>query len=276
MKFKLVFVLFNVVIIGSFLFIFLMPLGILGADYAGMFIKQNWFLPLIFIGILAVMDSYFIMNFKLFGLLEKEDWKGCAVYLEEQVMKRHRIRTQYVKLLINAYLVTSNTEKIKELEIFIRKEKPKLLNTFALEFSIPYLLANEPSRLISYLEEFLNEKVPQKGWILWCYAFALLLLQKHSDAKERLFPLAKGEKDPLLRLLSLYMLDPFTTDDEEVKACVEEGVAALKKKYTATSWNKVMNRYKENVLVVILSRVIEEATTWLFPENKNQQSKQDQ
>jgi len=72
------------------------------------------------------------------------------------------------------------------------------------------------------------------------------------------------------------MLDPFTTDDEEVKACVEEGVAALKKKYTATSWNKVMNRYKENVLVVILSRVIEEATTWLFPENKNQQSKQDQ
>lgn len=268
MKFKLIFILFNVIIVGSFLFIFLMPLGLLGADYAGTFLRQNWFLPLIFIGIMGLMDSYFIINFKLFGLLEKEDWKGCALYLEERVIGKKRVRTNYIRLLINAYLVTSNTDKIRELESFVRKEKPKLLSSFAMEFCIPYLLANDPPRLAAYLEEFKDAKISQRGWILWSYAFSLLLMQRRQEAKEQLFLIAEGEKDPLIRVLGLYLLDPFTKDDEKAKVYVEEGIAVLRKKYTPASWNRVMNRYRENVLVVILARVVQEATAWLFEDTK--------
>ena len=48
MKFKTIFILFNIVIIASFAIIFFMPLMMLGWDYTAIFWKNNWFLPIVF------------------------------------------------------------------------------------------------------------------------------------------------------------------------------------------------------------------------------------
>ncbi len=69
MKFKTIFILFNAVIIFSFLIIYFMPLMMLGWEYATVFWSKNWFLPLLFAGVLALLNTYFISNWKLFSLL---------------------------------------------------------------------------------------------------------------------------------------------------------------------------------------------------------------
>ena len=62
MRFKIVFILFNVVIVASFLIIYLMPLAMLGMDYTREFWANNWGLPIVFVVILAILNGYFTIN----------------------------------------------------------------------------------------------------------------------------------------------------------------------------------------------------------------------
>ncbi|NLJ47390.1 MAG: hypothetical protein GX430_12650, partial [Treponema sp.] len=62
MKFKTIFILFNAVVAFSFLFIFLFPLFILGGEYAVGFWKTNWFLGILFLVILGILNWFFLSN----------------------------------------------------------------------------------------------------------------------------------------------------------------------------------------------------------------------
>ena len=73
MKFRLIFIVFNVVLVISFLVIYVTPLLILGWSYTRIFWANNWYLPVIFVGIIGVLNAYFASNRKLFRLLENED-----------------------------------------------------------------------------------------------------------------------------------------------------------------------------------------------------------
>ena len=53
MKFKAIFVIFNLIILVSFLFIFLIPFFMLGWDYTQVFWTENWSVALVFVGVMA-------------------------------------------------------------------------------------------------------------------------------------------------------------------------------------------------------------------------------
>jgi len=73
-RFRLIVLIFNIVIVLSFLFVFLFPLLLLGPSYFSLFISHNWVAGLLFLAALAAVNLYFAVNGRLFGLLEKEDW----------------------------------------------------------------------------------------------------------------------------------------------------------------------------------------------------------
>ena len=82
MKFKTIFIIFNVVIVFSFLFIFFMPLFLLGGDYFVDFFFNNWFIGILFVITLFIFNFYFLQNWQLFRLLENEDWNKLIEFLE--------------------------------------------------------------------------------------------------------------------------------------------------------------------------------------------------
>lgn len=273
MKFKTIFIVFNLVIVFSFAFIFFMPLLMLGQGYFPLMLEQNLIPALLFVFTLIIINSYFLSNWKLFNLLEAENWPQLIEFLEEEIFTRNRIRGSYIKMLINAYLLSSAIEKITSLEAHIAERKPLLINRYAIHFGIPYLLKRSPGEAENYFSKLIAaSKVHSRVWVQWNYAFSLMQQHKFDDAKEILMALAENRKDHLLLLLTLYLLDSFSKNDAVVAAAVSAGCEYLKKRYTQNSFQKKLERSHKNIEVLLLSRIFDDALGWLFPHNNDLKS----
>ena len=90
MKSSTIFILFNVVLGASLLFLFGLPFLVLGAPAAAEFWVANWPPALALALILLAVDGYFLANRRLFGLLEQENWPALTHYLEERVISGGR------------------------------------------------------------------------------------------------------------------------------------------------------------------------------------------
>ncbi len=269
MKFKIIFILFNIVILVSFLVIYFMPLIMLGSDYTRVFWGRNWGLPVLFVTIIGLLNAYFMFNWKLFTMLEREDWPGLIAYLERRLYARKVINTQHVRILVNAYLVRSDLGAIEKLETFMKEKKPRVLPRFALVFGIPYLLRNDSDEMGAYFSRFIDIKGRDGCWIRWNYGFSLILQGKKEEAQNILVSVCGEKTDPVLNLLAVYLLDSLHLDDRGVATLVEESRGRLRKRYTPALWAKEVERARNNIQVVILSKLVEEATDWLHGEPRN-------
>jgi hypothetical protein len=265
-KFKTIFILFNVVILISFLFIYLMPLFMLGWEFTTIFWQKNWVLPVIFIIVLIGLNVYFAYNRKLFQLLEKEDWVGLLEYLEEEIYQKQRITKQKVRVLINATLVLSKPYEIYRLETFLQDKKPQYRRDFALSLGVPYLLENNPQKMELFFKEFLDLSGVEGLWVRWDYGFALLLGGKREESRKELMKVSERAKEPVLLTLTGYLLESFAEESEEAVERVRSIRDRVKKGYTKCRFEKEIEKSKANVQAVILIRLIQDATKWLYGE----------
>lgn len=273
MKFKIIFIIFNAIIVFSFLFIFFMPFLILGWDYTQVFWSNNWILAVIFLVIMGGLNAYFISNWKLFTLLEEENWNGLIGYLEDRIYNRHRITKQNLRILVNTYVVTSKPEKITELEIFLRDERPKMVPAFAVQLGIPYLLRNEPEEMERYYGQIMKDpRCNDLNWVKWNYGFALMLQQRVEDARSILVEILDGTKNHLLLLITAYLLDAFSASDPAVASRVQDARNQVRGKYDEEGWQKEIEKQRNNLQVLVLSKLIRDATNWLFDDRRHEVS----
>ncbi len=251
-----------------------MPLILLGGDHFGDFFVKNWFVIVLFVITLGIFNVYFIRNWYLFQLLEKEDWITLISYLEKRIFQDLSLRRSYIKILINAYLVTSNTTAIMKLKNHLSENKPSLINVFALQFGIPYLLDSKPEESERYFGKLLTVKgVKDSDWIRWNYAFSLMQLKQFEGAKSEYEGFIENKTDPILRLLSLYMLNSFPQVDLALQKKIDGSIAEFKKNYSTRKWQGRIERSKGNIQTLIFSKIISDAGEWIFeynplPENR--------
>jgi hypothetical protein len=256
---------FNALIILSLGFIILMPYFILGWDYTRLFWVNNWYLALAFLAVLAVLNGYFFMNWRLFNLLEAEKWSDLEIYLERKIMDRGSSSRQAIRILLNTYLVRSNLAGIERLESHMRERKPAIVRDFALEFGISFLLRNDYARMETYFLQAVSRARPrERGWLEWNLAFARILLKKKDEARAVLLGLLEREKTPVLRLLTLYLLDSAKDDDGTAKTRLEECKQRFRAGFDRKKFLKYASRENGNILVAILSKLIREAADWLY------------
>ena len=266
MKFKLIFILFNAIILISFLAIYFMPLIMLGWDYTRVFWGRNWGLPLFFVAVIGLLNTYFILNWKVFTLLEREDWPRLISHLEHRIYKKRVILGQQVKILVNAYLVHSELEAIGKLEEFVRDRKPKLLPKSVLAFGIPYLLRNEAEEMERYFSQFVHIRGREGPWVRWNYAFSLILKGDKKNAESALAGLCEEKTEPVLGLLSAYLLYSLKPESDQA-ALAGRRRTLLRSRYTPSQWAREVERSRSSVHVVVLQKLIEEATDWMFDES---------
>ncbi len=265
MRFKTIYVIFNIVIIVSFLFIFFMPLLLLGREHFGEFLLRNWPSAALFVVALAGFNVYFVRSWKLFELLEREDWTGLIGHLEQEIYGKGRITRRHVKILINAYLVASRMEEIIRLHGHLSERRPALTNTFAIPFGIPYLLLNRPADSERYFGEVLASVRPRdRGWVSWNHAFSRVQLREVDAARSEFEALLADGRDPVLFLLSLYMLDSLSRGDEREREAVEARAREFRRRHSQKAWNKRVEGARENMEVLVLSRIIKQASDWVF------------
>jgi hypothetical protein len=267
MKLKAIFWLFNAVLFVSFLLIFLMPLFLLGTDYFSLFWARNWIIAVVFIASLAALNSYFIVNWRLFRLLEREDWPALVSHLEDRILAKGKARATYIRMIVNAYLITSNTDGILALEAYLKEKKPALIPRFSLQFGIPYLLMKDPVVSETFFSSLLKEKkTAARDWMGWNRSFCLLQQNRHDEAKIELTGIFMRAKDPLLRMVSLYLLDVCARTDPEVARLLGESREMLKHSVPERTMRGKMARSGDNMEVVVLARIVQDACEWLYAE----------
>jgi hypothetical protein len=265
-KFKTIFIIFNIVLILSFSIIFLAPVIMLGREYAGYFAAKSWIVAVFFLATLGVINFYFLSRWKLFGLLEKENWEELALFLENRIYRRRRVRRGEVKILINAYLIGSELDRLMRLEAYLAQRKPVLAGKFALHFGLPDLLKNDPAAVEAYFRRFADDDaVPERGWMRWNVAFALLLQQRVLEARDLLLTLSQEAAEPLLRLLTVYLLDSCAGEDGKSAQAVRESRQRLTRRFgDLETWNRKVVARSGNVEALILSQVVRDASSWLY------------
>ncbi len=263
MKFKTLFLLFNLILLISFAFIFLMPLPVLGWEYALSFWGQNWYIALAFVVILAVLDLYFLRNWKLFSLLEREDWPNLRKLLEAELSRRGVMSLSKTRIFVNACLVGQSVSRISELRASYIERKVKFLPRVALSLGLPLVLEGKADAVEEFFGPLVENKKagPDLPWIRWCLAFARLLKQDAENAKPLLLT-GLIPRQPVLRLLSLYLLDNLKTDPE-VRAVLDKERPILAR-LTPKEWNGYVDALKERVILVLfMEKLIGDARQWL-------------
>jgi len=263
MKFKTLFLLFNLILLISFSFIFLMPLPVLGWEYALSFWGQNWYIAVAFLVILLALDWYFVRNWKLFSLLEREDWAGLRQLLEAELARRGKLSLSKTRIFVNACLIGQAVSRISELRASYQARNVKLLPRVALNLGLPLVLEGKSEAV----EEFFGPLAESKSvgadlpWLRWCLAFARLLKQDAERAKPLLLT-GLNSKQPVLRLLSLYLLDNLKADPE-VRTLLDRHKPELAR-LTAKEWAGYIEALKERVILILfMEKLIGDARQWL-------------
>lgn len=268
MKLKTLFTLFNVILFLSFAFIFFMPLPILGWEYALSFWSQNWAIALAFVAVLAALDSYFIVNWRLIRLLEREDWQGLTALLEAELKRKTVLNPQKTRIFLNSCLIGRNPGRISELRQDYQARRVRFLPRVALGLGLPLVLEGRHEEIEAFLGPLTEDRRtgPDRPWIRWSVAFARLLNQDAAGAKPLLLA-GVAEKQPVLRLLSLYLLDNLRATDPEVAALLDRERPALARGLTDKEWQLQLDRTKERVILVLfMDKLIAEAREWLARE----------
>ncbi|MBN2533144.1 MAG: hypothetical protein JXB88_09645 [Spirochaetales bacterium] len=267
MKFKSIFIVFNIVIAFSFLFFFLMPVFIFGLDNLFLVFSKYWIALSLFLVLLIVFNVYFIINWKFFRLLENEDWYGLINYLENRIYHRRIISKRSIKILLNTYLCTSNSEGIKKLAGFLKKQKPFLVSFYSLRFSIPYLIADTPEESELFFKYLLqDQKLKHRDWITWDYGIILMQQKKRDEAITTFSSLLFPNVDAIIYLLALYMLNSLCNDNKRLKNTLDLAKEEYGKNHTRNELTERIEKNKNNIQILSLRSTILEAFKWMFPE----------
>jgi hypothetical protein len=269
MKFKYIFIIFIIFIILFLLVIVVSPVLILGPDFAQKFFVSAWPLILVLIAALAVLNVFYLSNRRLFLLLEREDWPALVDYLERRLYDRGSYSSRLVKLLVNSYVIMSDSPAVLRLEKKLALAKPVLVEKNALVFGSARILGGDAPGAAAFFHEHL-EKAGKKNaqWLKWYYAFSLLLARKFDEAEKEFLVLALAD-DALIAGLSAWFLSDtlvkFSASREQCRALAEEARENVRKGLTnVKAWRKEASKVETEVHAAIIKKYIDEAANWLF------------
>jgi len=274
LKFKSVIIFFNILMLLFLVVIYAMPLAILGKDLSLQFWRSGWFLaPLIIIALIFI-DIYFVINYRVYTLLEKEDWPALIQELEEKVLQKNRYSRRLVKLLISSYLVLSDVQSVTRLEKKLAISKKSLLDENALSFCAARVLSRDYQGAVEFLEPRCSGEAKVKGgeseWMRWYYGFAQLLSRRFDSAADTFLLLARYGSESLPAGLSSYFLSenlPAFLPLRSGNLKEEAGIAKERVKKSLRSrndWDRELKRMDTEVYAAVLQTYTGKAGDYLY------------
>jgi hypothetical protein len=279
LKFKHIFIIFNIIIVISIALIVFLSFTVLKGELPLAFLGSVW--PMIFLltAVLIILDVCYYNNRHLFYLLEREDWPALVQYLESEVFRKGRYLHHMVRLLANTYLVLSDVRSVMSLENKIAVIKPVLLDKNVLVFAAARLLGGDAAGAVKFLEAWLNtrgKRSRQAGssWVRLYYGFALLLNRRFPEAADQCMILCTESGDAVVTGLSAYFLSETISAflplrKEELYLAFEEGRRRTLRVFPGpTQWNRASFRLRNEIHIVILTDYIKKTGAWLYPRGR--------
>ena len=248
----------------------MVPLFAFGPGFTELFWRSGWPLALILVIALIVLNAYFLCNRRLFRLLEREDWPALVDYLEQRVIHRGRYSSRLVRLLINSYLVMSDSPAVLRLEHKAAIAKPALIAENALVFGTARILAGDPRGAAVFFQARLAGARPKDGqWLRWYCGFSRILAGDFGAAEAEMGAMARDSGDALVTALSAYFLSgtllKYSADRDACRSLAETGRERAKKSLKSPAgWNRETAKVATEVHAAVIRKYIDEAGGWLF------------
>ena len=220
--------------------------------------------------LLVLMSLYFIINYRLLSLLEKEDWPALAFYLEQQIYEKDRYSDRNVRLLASSYLVISDFKSVIRLENKVHLAKPSVIGRNALIFGAARILNGNHQEAVSFYKSYLEKcKKSDKEWVFWFSGFSELLAGLYPAAEADFSRMAVSSRDALISGLSAYFLNNYIekksfTSEKCRHDCNTGRERVLKSLKTAAGWKKEVKKAGNDIHMAIIKKHIEEAGNWIF------------
>jgi hypothetical protein len=224
--------------------------------------------------LLVGINIFFFFNYRLFSLLEREDWPALSYYLEQKIYTNGKYSSRQVRLLAGSYLVITDYASVLKLENKVRLAKPQVIRKNALIFGAARILGRNHKEAADFFGAYLDKiKGKDKQWVRWFYGFSLLLSGAFNLAEPEFKSLAVFSDDILVTGLSAYFLYKSIANHsektDECTAVAENGRSrVVKAMKNADNWNKEAGRVGTEIHIAIIRKYINEAGNWLFPGNK--------
>ena len=270
MKFKYLIIIFSVFIIVIVFVTSLLPMIISGQGSAVTFRYITLPLLLFMAVLLICMSIFFFINYRLFSLLEREDWPALAYYLEQKIYSKGRYSDRYVRLLASSYLVISDFQSVLKLENKVLSAKSSLISKNVLIFGAARVLSNNHQEAVVFFKNNLGKcGKNDKQWVHWFYGFSLLLSGDFRQAEPEFSSLALTSDSILITGLSAYFLrnsiEKHSADSKNCRETAENGRERVKNALNNfENWQKEKEKMGSEIHIAIISKYINEAGKWIF------------
>ena len=232
--------------------------------------------PMILImGFLLIgITIFFLLNYRLLSLLEREDWPALSYYLEQIIYVKGRYSAYKVKLLASSYLVITDYASVLKLESKAMLAKPLVVEKNALLFGAARVLSGDSKGAAAFFHTYMDKgKSYERQWMHWFFGFSQLLAGEFSSAEREFMSMAVSSKDALITGLSSYFLQSsvakYSLRSEECRSVAENGCKRITKSIkTIDLWTKEADKMGTDIHIAIVRKYIDEAGNWIFSINK--------
>ena len=271
MKLKVLVIIFNAVLLTIFFTVLSFSFFTAGTEFIGSFLKNYWIFVLFFTFLFIGMNIFFISNWKLITTLESEDWPALSLYLETEIFEKHHLTAKKVRLLCEISILLGDFEILKRLERVLEEHKSGYIKIFASRFAAAKLLSNDYQGLAEFMARTVVQPHETSPWIPFYDAFSAQMLRCYREAAEKFSRMLETEQEPLVRLLGVYFMayglyHYLGIDKDDADKRIEAEKRKLKK-HSLQYWKKYVQKEKQNIHVLVLTKAIDDALTWLFKED---------
>ena len=264
-------IIFNVVLLTIFFTVLSFSFFTAGTEFIGSFFKNYWIFVLFFMFLFLGMNIFFITNRKLITTLESDDWPALSLYLETEIFEKHHLTAKKVRLLCEISILLGDFEILKRLERVLEEHKPGYIKTFASRFAAAKLLSNDYQGLAEFMARTVVQSHETSPWVSFYDAFSAQMLRRYREAAEKFSRMLETEQEPLVRLLGVYFMayglyHYLGIDKDDADKRIEAEKRKLKK-HSLQYWKKYAQKEKQNIHVLVLTKAIDDALTWLFKED---------
>jgi len=216
------------------------------------------------------MSIFFFINYRLFSLLEREDWPALAYYLEQKIYVKHKYSERNVRLLASSYLVISDFQSVLKLEGKAMLAKPSVIYKNLLIFGAARVLIGNHADAAAFFKSNLGKcEKDDKEWVHWFYGFSQLLSGVYNEAEQEFSSLAASSNNVLITGLSSYFLQNTikkrsTNPDKCVETAKNGRERTIKSIKTLENWRKEIKKMEAEIHIAVIKKYIDEAGKWLF------------
>ena len=273
MKFKYLIILFINIIIFTVFITALFPQMLSGFDIPDSLRYIVWAPMILMLLLLISLVIFYLLNYRLHSLLEREDWPALAFYLEQDIYIKGRYSSRKVRLLASSYLVISDYASVIKLENKVIHVKPSVVRKNALLFGSARVLSGNHGEAAAFFKSNMHYgNAHSKCWMRWYFGFSQLLSGLFDGARIEFSSLAVSSEDALITGLSAYFLDGSLARNSSMSGECREIAGKGRSRVVLNiknndNWNKEAKKRGNEIHIVIIRKYIDEAGKWLFSKN---------